>query len=119
MHCVVILKHSKKNLVIPSSWIENFSCAQNASCGLKNKSIRIFYARQLNREPNFAMQTRERFSEQLIGCYDAIFLDAFGKFSIHQQVLFSVFNFFAMLSNFKNIVIVRLNIKTENDEFYL
>lgn len=82
MYCVVILVPSKRKLVIPTEWIQQFSCATNIANGLRGKTIRIFYAQDKKQRPNFSTEIRKGFSKQIRGCYNAKFLKAFGMCKI-------------------------------------
>lgn len=75
MFCVVRLD-CKKQLLVPTSWIELDSYTLNY--GLMGKRAKNFYSLEMI-EPKFNLDVYEKFNENVTGCYSGIVIDVLGK----------------------------------------
>lgn len=78
----VILKNSRKKLVVPIKWVGNLDLLQILNIGLSHtKDHVIFYSKNRSDEPNFAAEVKEHFDEDAdeAFCYDGKVLHIWGE----------------------------------------
>lgn len=75
----VILKHSKKKVVVPIKWVGSLDLLQIFNIGVSHtKDHNIFYSPNPNDEPNFAAEIKQSFDENASFCYDGKVLHIWG-----------------------------------------
>lgn len=82
MFAVVTLKNSRKNIAIPSTWIDGIKMHEFANDGCSNSlPIKVFFSTNQRKQANFALQIQDYY-EQLTSdeCYIAFFRKYFGKY---------------------------------------
>lgn len=80
IHCVVLLKTTKKTLIVDHKWIEINVNASEVDFGAKKSTERkIFYSPDSNL-PNFDLAIKENFDEKVDACYIGYLLKSFRKF---------------------------------------
>lgn len=66
MYAVIILKKSRKRLLIPRHWCDLILDAQIQNGGLpRSKTIKIFYDKDFLAKPNFTLEVRNQFFDGL------------------------------------------------------
>lgn len=82
MFAVVTLKHSHKNIVIPSTWLDGIKIFDFANDGCSNSlPIKVFYSTNKQKPANFALPIKD-FYEDLTSenCYIGFLRKFFGNY---------------------------------------
>lgn len=89
IYCVVLLKHTKKTLIVSHKWIKTLVNAEEVDYGAKKSTERkIFYSPEL-KTANFDLPIQNDFNQQNDGCYIGYLLKSFGKSSREVNEKFS------------------------------
>lgn len=77
---VVILKNSKKILIVDEKWIETQINAHDVNVGAKRSLERTIFYSPVSKDPDFNLPIRNVFDDDYDACYKGFFLKSFGKF---------------------------------------
>lgn len=79
-YCACKLEKEKKFLSIRSSWVKSLNTATNMKNGVRRGiPYRIFYSTDEVKPPDFSLQIRDAFVENMDSCYMAYVYTTFGK----------------------------------------
>lgn len=81
MPSVVLLKHSRKIIVVKKTWCQGSNNADIINFGTRpGESVKIFFSPLDEKaRADFEVQTRENFIDNVAACYDGFVLDNFGR----------------------------------------
>lgn len=80
IYCVVLLKNSRKVLIVEHNWVTTLVNCNDINYGVKRSTERkIFYSPE-SKQANFTLPVRDEFNGDIDGCYIGYLLKSLGKF---------------------------------------
>lgn len=79
MPCVVLLRQSKKILIVKSVWVQDLNGAKNRNEGKSRGVLKIFFSPDKSRKPDFQMRSAAVFHPAKTACYVGFILKICGK----------------------------------------
>lgn len=94
MPCVVDLEYGGE-IIMKSTWCENFIDAELVNGGYNtDKKMKIFYSPNKVAKPNFQLEPREEFNDNIAAVYYGYILEVFGEFFRSRSIFLHIHQYY-------------------------